>query len=209
MGKLTVADHPLIKHKVTLMRDERTGTKQFRELAQEVGMLLCYEITRDLTLEEIEVKSPIGTGKGYALAGKKLGVVPILRAGLGMVEGMTSLIPAARIGHIGLYRDPETLEPVEYYCKLPSDSAERDMIICDPMLATGGSASAAIGFLKQRGVRSIKLACIIGSPAGVARIQEEHPDVDIFLAAQDEVLSEHGYIIPGLGDAGDRLFGTK
>lgn len=209
MGKLHLIEHPLVQHKLSLMRDKNTGTKQFRELTYELGMLLCYEITRDMPLEEVEVETPVTRTKTYMLSGKKVGIVPILRAGLGMVDGMLSLIPAARVGHIGLYRDPETLNPVEYYCKLPPDSAERDMIICDPMLATGGSAAAAIGFLKERGVKSMKLLCIIGAPEGVERIQKEHPDVDIYLAALDECLNDHGYIVPGLGDAGDRIFGTK
>jgi uracil phosphoribosyltransferase len=209
MGKLIVVEHPLVQHKVSLMRDVNTGTKQFRELAEELGMLLCYEITRDLPLEEVEVETPLAIAKTKMIAGKKLGIVPILRAGLGMVDGILQLIPAARVGHIGLYRDPETFEPVEYYCKLPSDSAERDMIVCDPMLATGGSAAAAISFVKQRGVKSTKLVCIIAAPEGVKRVQEEHPDVDIYLGAMDEKLNDHGYIVPGLGDAGDRIFGTK
>lgn len=209
MGKVVVLDHPLVQHKVSLMRDKTTGTKQFRELAEELGMLLCYEITRDLPLKQIEVETPVAMARTNVLAGKKLGIVPILRAGLGMVDGIVQLIPAARVGHIGLYRDPESLEPVEYYCKLPSDSAERDMIVCDPMLATGGSAAAAIDFLKQRNVKSIKLACIIAAPEGVERVQKKHPDVDIYLAALDQKLNEHGYIVPGLGDAGDRIFGTK
>jgi len=209
MGKLIVVEHPLVQHKVSLMRDVNTGTKQFRELAEELGMLLCYEITRDLPLEEVEVETPLAIAKTKMIAGKKLGIVPILRAGLGMVDGILQLIPAARVGHIGLYRDPETFEPIEYYCKLPSDSAERDMIVCDPMLATGGSAAAAISFVKQRGVKSTKLVCIIAAPEGVKRVQEEHPDVDIYLGAMDEKLNDHGYIVPGLGDAGDRIFGTK
>lgn len=209
MGALHVIEHPLVQHKLSLMRDKNTGTKQFRELTSELGMLLCYEITRDMPLEEVVVETPVARTKTYMLSGKKVGIVPILRAGLGMVDGMLSLLPAARVGHIGLYRDPVTLNPVEYYCKLPLDSAERDMIICDPMLATGGSAAAAIGFLKERGVKSMKLLCIIGAPEGVERIQQEHPDVDIYLAALDEKLDEHGYIVPGLGDAGDRIFGTK
>lgn len=209
MGVLHIIQHPLVQHKLSLMRDKNTGTKQFRELTAELGMLLCYEITRDLPLEEVEIETPLARMKAQVLSGKKVGIVPILRAGLGMVDGMLSLLPAARVGHIGLYRDPETLEPVEYYCKLPLDSAERDMIICDPMLATGGSAAAAIGFLKMRGVKSMKLLCILGAPEGAERIQREHPDVDIYLAALDERLNDHGYIVPGLGDAGDRIFGTK
>jgi uracil phosphoribosyltransferase len=209
MGKLVVVNHPLIQHKLSLLRDVNTGTKSFRELVDELAMLLGYEVTRDLPLKEVEVQTPVATATTRVIAGKKLGIVPILRAGLGMVDGLQRLIPAARIGHIGLYRDPETLEPVEYYCKLPADCSERDMIICDPMLATGGSAVAAIGFLKKRGVKSIKLVCLIGAPEGVAKVQEVHPDVDIYIAAIDSHLNEHGYIVPGLGDAGDRIFGTK
>lgn len=209
MGKLVVLNHPLIQHKLTMIRDYKTGTKAFRELVDEVATLMAFEITRDLTLEEVEVQTPVATAKAYRIAGKKLGIVPILRAGLGMVNGMLQLIPAAKVGHIGLYRDPETLKPVEYYVKLPPDISERDLIIVDPMLATGGSASAAITFLKQHGGVNIKLMCLIGAPEGVKTVQEEHPDVDIYLAALDEKLNEHGYIVPGLGDAGDRLFGTK
>ncbi len=209
MSKVVVVNHPLVQHKISLLRDENTGTKEFRELVSELGMLMVYEITRDLPLEEIEVKTPVALAKTKVIAGKKLGIVPILRAGLGMVDGIMSLIPAARIGHIGLYRDPETLDPVEYYCKLPADCAERDIIICDPMLATGGSASAAIGFLKQRNVKSIKLVCLIAAPEGVERVQRDHDDVDIYIAALDSHLNDHGYIVPGLGDAGDRIFGTK
>ncbi|MFT8873085.1 MAG: uracil phosphoribosyltransferase [Sporolactobacillus sp.] len=209
MGKLIVLDHPLIQHKLTIIRDRRTGTKAFRELVDEVAMLMAFEITRDLPLEETEVETPIGKAKTYRLAGKKLGLVPILRAGLGMVNGVLKLIPAAKVGHIGLYRDPETMKPVEYYMKLPPDVSERDLIVVDPMLATGGSASAAITLLKAQGALSVKLMCLIGAPEGVAAVQQDHPDVDIFLAALDEKLNEHSYIIPGLGDAGDRLFGTK
>jgi uracil phosphoribosyltransferase len=202
-------NHPLIQHKLTLIRDKNTGVKEFRELVEEVSLLMAYEVTRDLPLEKIEVETPIGRAKCQTIAGKKLGVIPILRAGLGMVDGMTTLIPTAKVGHIGLYRDPETLEPVEYYCKLPTDVEERDLIVVDPMLATGGSASAAIGFLKKKGAKSIKLVCLIAAPEGIARLQREHGDVDIYAAAVDERLNDHGYIIPGLGDAGDRLFGTK
>ncbi len=209
MSNVHVMNHPLIQHKLTLIRDKDTGVKEFRELVEEVSLLMAYEVTRDLPLEEIEVETPIGKAKCQTIAGKKLGVIPILRAGLGMVDGMTTLIPTAKVGHIGLYRDPETLEPVEYYCKLPTDVEERDLIVVDPMLATGGSASAAIGFLKQRGAKSIKLVCLIAAPEGIARLQREHGDVDIYAAAVDEKLNDHGYIIPGLGDAGDRLFGTK
>ena len=209
MSNVHVMDHPLIQHKLTLIRDKETGVKEFRELVEEVALLMAYEVTRDLPLKEIEVETPIGKATCQTIAGKKLGIVPILRAGLGMVNGMTKLIPAAKVGHIGLYRDPETLEPVEYYCKLPTDVEERDLIVVDPMLATGGSASAAINFLKQRGAKSIKLVCLIAAPEGIARLQREHGDVDIFAAAVDQKLNDHGYIVPGLGDAGDRLFGTK
>lgn len=209
MAKVHVMDHPLIQHKLSLIRDKATGVKEFRELVEEVALLMTYEVTRDLPLKEVEIETPVAKTLTQVIAGKKLGVIPILRAGLGMVDGMTRLIPAAKVGHIGLYRDPETLEPVEYYCKLPSDIEERDLIVVDPMLATGGSASAAITFLKQRGAQSIKLMCLIAAPKGIARIKWDHTDVDIFVAAVDERLDDHGYIVPGLGDAGDRLFGTK
>ncbi|HHY81807.1 MAG TPA: uracil phosphoribosyltransferase [Clostridiales bacterium] len=209
MSNVHVMNHPLIQHKLTLIRDKNTGVKEFRELVEEVALLMAYEVYRDLPLKEIEVETPIGKAVCHAIAGKKLGIVPILRAGLGMVDGMTKLVPAAKVGHIGLYRDPETLEPVEYYCKLPSDIEERDLIVVDPMLATGGSASAAISFLKQRGAKNIKMVCLIAAPEGIARLQKDHNDVDIFAAAVDEKLNSHGYIVPGLGDAGDRLFGTK
>lgn len=209
MSKVHVMDHPLIQHKLTLIRDKNTGSKEFRELVEEVALLMGYEVTRDIQLKEVEIDTPMGKAKTKVISGKKVGLVPILRAGLGMVDGMLKLIPAAKVGHIGLYRDPETLEPVEYYCKLPSDVEERDFIIIDPMLATGGSASAAITFLKQRGAKSIKFVCLIAAPEGVSRLQEDHPDVDVFVAALDEKLNEDGYIVPGLGDAGDRLFGTK
>lgn len=209
MAKLQVLDHPLIQHKLSLIRDEKTGSKEFRELVEEVAMLMAYEVTRDFPLQEIEVKTPVALAKAYVLAGRKVGLVPILRAGLGMVDGMLRLIPAAKVGHVGLYRDPETLLPVEYYCKLPNDIAERDLIVIDPMLATGGSASAAIKFLKDRGAKNIKLMCLIAAPEGIKTVQNAHTDVDIFVAAVDERLNEHGYIVPGLGDAGDRLFGTK
>ncbi|MGG0185036.1 uracil phosphoribosyltransferase [Bacillus rhizoplanae] len=209
MGKLYVFDHPLIQHKITYIRDKNTGTKEFRELVDEVASLMAFEITRDLPLEEIEIETPVSKAKTKVIAGKKLGLIPILRAGLGMVDGILKLIPAAKVGHIGLYRDPETLQPVEYYVKLPTDVEERDFIVLDPMLATGGSASEAITSLKKRGAKHIKLMCIVGAPEGVKVIQEDHPDVDIYVAALDEKLNEHGYVVPGLGDAGDRLFGTK
>ncbi|MDI3327820.1 MAG: uracil phosphoribosyltransferase [Alicyclobacillaceae bacterium] len=209
MGRVYVLDHPLIQHKLTLIRDRRTGPKEFRELLEEVAMLMAYEITRDLPLEETVVETPVAPAKAKVLAGRKLGVIPILRAGLGMVEGVLKLIPAAKVGHIGLYRDPETLRPVEYYCKLPTDVEERELIVIDPMLATGGSAAAAIDFLKERGARQIKLMCLIAAPEGIGRVRERHPDVDLYTAAVDERLNDHGYIVPGLGDAGDRLYGTK
>ncbi len=209
MSKVVVFDHPLIQHKLSIMRDKDTGVKEFRELLEEIGMLMVYEATRDLETQEVEVETPICTAKCRRLAGRKLAVVPILRAGLGMVDGVLNLIPAAKVGHIGLYRDPETLEPVEYYCKLPADSTEREILVVDPMLATGGSASAAIKFIKARGCTHIRLLNLIAAPEGVERMQKDHPDVDIYIAALDEHLNEHGYIVPGLGDAGDRLFGTK
>ena len=209
MQKPFIADHPLIQHKVTILRDKGTPSNQFRGLIREITELLVYEATRDLPLCEVEVETPICVCKSRVLSGKKLGIVPILRAGLGMVDGVTNLIPAARVGHIGLYRDPQTLEPVEYYCKLPADAENRELLVLDPMLATGGSASAAISFIKQRGCSHIRLVNLIAAPEGIARIQKDHPDVDIFVAALDDHLNEHGYIVPGLGDAGDRLFGTK
>ena len=209
MSKIHVFDHPLILHKLGIIRSKGTGVKEFREIISEIAMLMCYEATRDLPVEEVEIETPVAKAKAYRLAGKKLAVVPILRAGLGMVDGMLALIPSAKVGHIGLYRDPDTLEPVEYYCKLPQDIAGRDVIVVDPMLATGGSASAAVSFLKKRGCRSIRLMSIIGAPDGVRRMQADHPDVDIYVAAVDDRLNEHGYIVPGLGDAGDRIFGTK
>ena len=209
MSKVCVFDHPLIQHKLSILREKRTSVKEFRELISEIAMLMCYEATRDLPLEEIEIETPVAKAKVKHIAGKKLAIVPILRAGLGMVDGMVSMMPNVKVGHIGLFRDPETLEPVKYYFKMPPDIDERDVIVVDPMLATGGSASAAIQFLKDDGVKHIKLMCIIGAPEGVKRMQEDHPDVDIFVAALDDHLNEHGYIVPGLGDAGDRIFGTK
>ncbi len=209
MGKLFVMDHPLIQHKLSLMRDKNTGSKEFRELLNEIAMLMAYETTRDFPVEDVEVETPIQKCTTKMLAGKKVAVVPILRAGLGMLDGVLEILPAAKVGHIGLYRDPRTLEPVEYYCKLPTDIEEREIIVLDPMLATGGSSSAAIQFIKNRGGKHIRMMNLIAAPEGIARVQEDHPDVDIYVAAQDEKLNEHGYIIPGLGDAGDRLFGTK
>lgn len=209
MKNVFVMDHPLIQHKLTLIRDKNTGSKEFREVVKELAMLMGYEVTRNLPLEEIEIETPVSKTKSKVIAGRKLGIVPILRAGLGMVDGMLSLIPAAKVGHIGLYRDPETLEPVEYYCKLPVDVQERELIVLDPMLATGGSANAAIQFIKDRGAQSVKLMCLIASPEGVKAVCEAHPDVEIYVAAIDEKLNDHAYIVPGLGDAGDRLFGTK
>ena len=209
MSKVVVFYHPLIQHKLSIMRDKNTGTKEFRELLNEIAMLMIYEVTRDLPTKEVEIETPICKCKTRMLAGKKLGVVPILRAGLGMVDAMTNLIPACRVGHIGMYRDPETHEPVEYYCKLPADSENRELIVVDPMLATGGSASDAITAIKNRGCNHIRLVNLIAAPEGVARVQKDHPDVDIYIACLDERLNEHAYIVPGLGDAGDRLFGTK
>lgn len=209
MSKTMVVEHPLVQHKVSLLRSKNTGTKEFKELVSELAMLLCYEATRDLPTEEVEVETPIAIAKTKMLAGRKLALVPILRAGLGMVDGMLSLIPAAKVGHIGLYRNEETLEPVEYYCKLPSDIAEREVIVLDPMLATGGSACDAITQIKKRGVKNIKFIGIIAAPEGFERLKAAHPDVDIYVAAMDEKLNENGYIVPGLGDAGDRIFGTK
>ncbi len=207
--KVNVTNHPLIQHKISIMRKVETGSKEFRELASEISMLMCYEVTRDLPLEEVDIQTPVAMTKGKMLAGKKMAVIPILRAGLGMVDGIVNLIPAIKIGHIGLYRDPETLNPVEYYCKLPSDISERDVLLVDPMLATGGSASAAIQFLKNYGVKNIKSVHLIAAPEGVERLNEDHPDVEVYCAALDEKLNDHGYIVPGLGDAGDRIFGTK
>ena len=209
MGKLVVFDHPLIKHKLTFIRDKNTGSKEFRELVTELSMLMGYEVTRDLPLKEIEIETPLGMTKAQVISGKKVGLIPILRAGLGMVDGMLRLLPTARVGHIGLYRDPETLKPVEYYCKLPQDIEERELIVLDPMVATGGSAAAAIGFLKEKGAKYIRLVCLIAAPEGIEAVRKAHPDIDIYVAAIDEKLNEHAYIVPGLGDAGDRLFGTK
>lgn len=209
MGKVVVLDHPLVKHKLSILRNKETGTNEFRALATEISVLAAYEATRDLQLEEYEVETPMQTMMGQRLAGKKLAFVPILRAGLGMVDGFLKVIPTAKVGHIGLYRDPETFQPVEYYCKLPSDTSEREIFVLDPMLATGGSAIAAINFLKEHGCVSIRMVNIIGCPEGVKAVQEAHPDVDIYLAGMDEKLNDHAYILPGLGDAGDRLFGTK
>ncbi len=209
MSNVHVFDHPLIQHKLSILRDESTSVKEFRELISEIAMLMCYEATRDLPLEEVEVQTPVAMAHCKQIAGKKLAIVPILRAGLGMVEGMVAMMPNAKVGHIGLFRDPETLEPVKYYFKMPADIAERDVIVVDPMLATGGSAAAAVTFLKEAGAQHIKLMSIIGAPEGVEAMQKAHPDVDIFVAAVDEHLNDHGYIVPGLGDAGDRIFGTK
>ena len=209
MGKVQVLDHPLLQHKLSILRDKNTGVKEFREIVGEIAALMCYEATRSLPTQEIEIETPVAMAKVRVLAGKKMAIVPILRAGLGMLDGVLEIIPAARVGHIGLYRDPETLEPVEYYCKLPTDVKERDLIVLDPMLATGGSASAAISFIKNRGCRSIRMMNLIAAPEGIERVQKDHPDVDIYVACVDEKLNDHGYIIPGLGDAGDRLFGTK
>jgi uracil phosphoribosyltransferase len=209
MAQVFCMDHPLIQHKLTFIRDKATGAKDFRDLVDEVAMLMAYEVTRDLPLEEVDVETPVGPARTKVITGKKLGLVPILRAGLGMVNGILKLVPAAKVGHIGLYRDPETLKPVEYYCKLPADVAERDFIVIDPMLATGGSAVAAIQFLKDRGAVSIKFLCLIAAPEGIEILSKAHPDVNIYVGAIDEKLNDHGYIVPGLGDAGDRLFGTK
>lgn len=206
---VNVMTHPLIQHKVTLIRNVETGSKDFRELLEEITLLMGDEITRDLPLEDVEVQTPLVKAIGKQIAGKKLGIIPILRAGLGMVNGLLELMPMAKVGHVGLYRDPETLKPVEYYCKLPSDLSERRIIVTDPMLATGGSASAAITLLKEKGARDIQLMCLVAAPQGVEAVNKEHPDVRIYVAALDEDLNEHGYILPGLGDAGDRIFGTK
>ena len=209
MEMVHVLDHPLLQHKVSVLRDINTGVKDFREIVSEIAALMCYEATRDLPLKDVEVQTPIAKAIVKQIAGKKMAIVPILRAGLGMVEGVHTLIPLAKVGHIGLFRDPETLEPVKYYCKMPTDIADRDVIILDPMLATGGSASAAITFVKEYGVKHIKLMNIIAAPEGIERVRKDHPDVEIYVAAVDEGLNDHCYIVPGLGDAGDRIFGTK
>ena len=209
MSKVMIMDHPLIQHKIGIIRRQETGSKDFRQLISEIAMLMCYEATRDLKLTDVEIETPISKMTAKELAGKKLAVVPILRAGLGMVGGMLSMIPAAKVGHIGLYRNEETLEPVEYYCKLPKDCAEREVFVVDPMLATGGSATAAITMLKNKGVKKIRFMCIVAAPQGIERMQKEHPDVDLYVGALDDHLNENGYIVPGLGDAGDRIFGTK
>lgn len=209
MGKVTVFEHPVIKHKVSILRSVNTGTNEFRKIVSEISMLMAYEVTRDLEVEEYEVETPLEKCTGYKLAGKKLGLVPILRAGLGMVDGFLNVLPSAKIGHVGLYRDPQTLKPVEYYLKLPTDVGERDIFVLDPMLATGGSAIDAISSLKKNGCEKIRLINLIAAPEGIKAVQEAHPDVDIYVASLDRELNEHAYILPGLGDAGDRLFGTK
>lgn len=209
MSTLHLFNHPLITHKLTIMRRKETGSKDFRQLLGEITMLMGYEITRDLPLEDVKIETPVSPMVAQRISGKKLAIIPILRAGLGMVDGMLSLVPVAKVGHIGLYRDPDTHLPVEYYCKLPNDIGERIVIVVDPMLATGGSASDAISMLKAKGVNSIRLMCLVAAPEGVEKVQADHPDVDIYTAALDEKLNEHAYIVPGLGDAGDRLFGTK
>ncbi|MCI8884886.1 MAG: uracil phosphoribosyltransferase [Dorea sp.] len=209
MSKIQIMDHPLIRHKITYIRQEEIGSKEFREIVSEIAALMCYEASRDLKLKKVKIKTPICETIGEELSGKKMAVVPILRAGLGMVDGILKMIPAAKVGHIGLYRDPDTYEPVEYYCKLPADCDEREVFVVDPMLATGGSSAAAIQMLKDKGVKYIRFLCIIAAPEGVERMKAEHPDVDLYIGALDEYLNEHKYIVPGLGDAGDRIFGTK
>ena len=209
MSNLHILDHPLLQHKLTRLRDKHTGVKEFREVASEMAALMCYEATRNLALEPVEIETPVAKATVKRLAGKKMAIVPILRAGLGMVDGIVQLIPSVKVGHLGLYRDPETLEPVEYYSKMPRDIAEREVIVLDPMLATGGSAAAAVRVLKNHGCKQIILMCILAAPEGVECLRKEHPDVKIYTAAVDEKLNDHGYIVPGLGDAGDRIFGTK
>ena len=209
MEKVFIFDHPLIQHKVSMLRNKDTDTKEFRELVSEIAMLMGYEVTRNMKLEEVSINTPVGVAKTKVLSGESIGIVPILRAGLGMVEGILKIIPMAKVGHIGLYRDPTTLKPVEYYCKLPVNADKREIVVLDPMLATGGSASAAISIIKEKGVSNIKLMCVLASDQGIDTIRREHPDVEIYCAAVDHELNEHGYIVPGLGDAGDRLFGTK
>ena len=209
MSKVVVMDHPLIAHKIGIIRKKETGTREFRDMVSEIGALITYEATKDLKLQDVEIETPICKTTVKELAGKKLAVIPILRAGLGMVEGVLTMIPSAKVGNIGLYRNEETLEPVEYYCKIPKDCSERDVFVVDPMLATGGSAIAAIQMLKNRGVKNMRFLCVIAAPEGVKKLQEAHPDVDIYIGALDEHLNENGYIVPGLGDAGDRIFGTK
>jgi uracil phosphoribosyltransferase len=209
MGKLVEIKHPLVKHKISLLRDKKTNTRDFRDLVKELSMLMAYEVTKDLPLKEVEIETPVAMAKTQVISGKSLALVPILRAGLGMVDGMLSLMPSAKVGHIGVYRDPETLKPVKYYYKMPDDIAERDVIVVDPMLATGGSASACITLLKEQNVQNVKFVCLIAAPEGIAELHRCHPDVDIFAGAVDEKLNDHAYIVPGLGDAGDRLFGTK
>lgn len=209
MSKVFIMNHPLIQHKVSRLRSVDTGSKEFRELVREVSQLMCFEATRELSLEDYDIETPLGHAVGKRIAGKNLSIVPILRAGLGMVDGMLDLVPTAKVGHIGLYRDPETLQPVEYYCKLPQDIAERDLFVLDPMLATGGSAVAAIQFIKDKGAKNINFLCLLAAPEGIEKLQTAHPDVTIYVAVLDEKLNDHGYIVPGLGDAGDRLFGTK
>lgn len=209
MSKVQVMEHPLIQHKITYIRREETGSKEFREIVSEIAAFMCYEATRDLKLADVKIKTPICEMTGKELSGKKMAIVPILRAGLGMVDGMLRMIPAAKVGHIGLYRDPETYEPVEYYCKLPADCSEREVFVVDPMLATGGSSAAAIQLLKEKGVKHIRFLCIVAAPEGIERMQKEHPDVELYVGVLDKGLNEHKYIVPGLGDAGDRIFGTR
>ncbi len=209
MSEVNLLDHPLIQHKITLLKKEETGAKEFRELANEISTLMAYEVTRDLPLKKVEIKTPVAKTESNVISGKKLAVVPILRAGLGMVDGILDLIPTAKVGHVGLYRDPDTLEAVEYYCKMPADVPSREMIVVDPMLATGGTAVAALNFVKEREAKNIKFMCLVAAPEGIEKLQNKHPDVDIYTAAIDEKLNDHSYIVPGLGDAGDRLYGTK